>query len=66
MYTMPMAMLEPISAGIVVALINRFIISNNNLFDYCKTGNETIIEHDDAVSSSSITSTDAIEIHAHF
>ena len=48
---MPMAMLEPIS---------------NNLFDYCKTGNETIIEHDDAVSSSSITSTDAIEIHAHF
>ena len=63
---MPMAMLEPISAGIVVALINRFIISNNNLFDHCKSGNETIIEHDDSVSSSSITSTDAIEIHAHF
>jgi hypothetical protein len=58
--------LEPISAGIVVALINRFIISNNNLFDYCKTGNETVIEHDDAVSSSSITTTDALEIHSHF
>ncbi len=58
--------LEPIGAGIIVALINRYIISNNHLFDYCKTGNETIIEHDDAVSSSSITSTDAIEIHTHF
>ena len=63
---MPMAMLEPISAGLIVALINRFIISNNHLLDYCKSGNETIIEHDDAISSSSITSTDAIEIHAHF
>ena len=63
---MPMAMLEPISAGIVVALINRFIISNNNFFDYCKTGNGTVIEHDDAVSSSSITTTDALEIHSHF
>ena len=61
-----MAMLEPISAGRIVALINRFIISNNNLFDYCTSGNETIIEHDDAVSSSSISTTDAIEVHAHF
>ncbi len=66
MYTMSMAMLEPISAGLIVALINRSIISNNNLFDYCKSNTETITEHDDSVSSSSITSTDAIEVHTHF
>ncbi len=66
MYTMPMAMLEPISAVLIVALINRFILSNHNLFGYCKSGSETIIEHDDSVSSSSITSTDEIEGHAHF
>ena len=59
--------LEPIGAGIIVALINRYIISNNNLFDYCTGTNETIIEHDGAVSSSSISTTGAIEItHAHF
>ena len=58
--------LEPIGAGLIVALINRYIISNNNLFDYCTRANETIIEHDDAVSSSSISTTDAIEVHAHF
>ena len=60
------SILEPIGAGIIVSLINRYIISNNHLLDYCKGTNETVIEHDDAVSSSSITSTDAIEIHAHF
>ena len=58
--------LAPIGAGIIVALINRYIISNNHLFDYCTGTNETIIEHDDAVSSSSISTTDAIEVHAHF
>ena len=58
--------LEPVGAGVLVALINKFIISNNNLCDYCCKDHETLIEHDDSISSSSITTTDAIEIHAYF
>jgi len=61
-----LAFIEPVSAGVVVALINKFIISNNHLCDSCSKAHETLIEHDDSVSSSSITTTDAIEIHAHF
>lgn len=58
--------LEPIGAGLIVALINKYIINNHHLLDYCKGTNDTTIEHDDAISSSSISTTDAIEIHAHF
>lgn len=60
-------LLEPIGAGLIVALINKFIINNHHLFDYCKGDNEIVIEVDDAVSSTTTSSTtDAIEIHAHF
>ena len=62
MYTMP-TILEPISVGILVAVINKYIINNHHLFD-CQNGESTVI-HDDAVSSTSST-TEAIEIHAHF
>ena len=58
--------LEPIGAGLIVALINKFIINNQHLFDYCKGDNEVVIEIDDAVSSTTSSTTDAIEIHAHF
>lgn len=61
-----LAFCEPVAAGVLVSLINRYIISNNHLCDYCYKPEETLIEHDDSVSSSSITTTDAIEIHAHF
>ena len=60
-------LLEPIGAGLIVALINKFVINNHHLFDYCKGYNEVVIEIDDAVSSTTTSSTtDAIEIHAHF
>ena len=59
--------LEPIGAGLIVALINKHIINNHHLFDYCKGDTEIIIEIDDVVSSTTASSTsDAIEIHAHF
>lgn len=57
---------EPIIAGIVVSILNRFIINNNALWGYCQTTEETTIENDDVVSSSSISTTDAIQTHAHF
>ena len=64
---MPTPICEPIMAGVLVALINTFIINNHHLFDYCKGDNiETIIEVDDDTPSSSTSTTDAIEIHAHF
>ena len=59
-------MLEPIGAGVLVALINKFIINNHHLFDYCKSNNNIIIETDDDTPSSSTSTTDAIETHAHF
>ena len=59
-------LLEPIGAGLIVALINKFIINNHHLCDYCKGVNEVVIEIDDAVSSTTSSTTDAIEIHAHF
>ena len=59
-------LLEPIGAGLMVALINKFIINNHHLFVYGKGDNELVIEIDDAVSSTTSSTTDAIEIHAHF
>ena len=53
-------LLEPIGAGLIVALINKFIINNHHLFDYCKGDNEIVIEVDDAVSSTTSSTTDAI------
>ena len=61
-----LAFLEPVAAGVLVTLINKYIISNNHFCDSCSKAEDTVIEHDDSVSSSSITTTDAIEIHAHF
>lgn len=57
---------EPIIAGIVVSILNRFIINNNTLWGYCQTTEETVIENDDIVSSSSVSTIDAIQTHAHF
>lgn len=59
--------LEPIGAGIAVALINKFIINNNYLWHLCTGCRDTKHdEHEECTSSSSISTTDAVEIHAHF
>ena len=62
---------EPIGAGIVVALINKFIINNNLFCNLCmgsraEQGKNKYDEHEEDVSSTSTTTADAVEIHAHF
>ena len=60
------ALLEPIEAGLIIALINKYIINNHKLWDYmCGT---TAVEeanqpHEDA--SSTTTSINDAEIHIH-
>jgi hypothetical protein len=64
------AILEAVGAGTAVALINRFIISNNwlwGLFLGCTAHPTTQYNDDQDCTSSSSTSTiDAVEIHTHF
>ena len=60
------SIVEPIGAGIIVALINKFIINNHGLWSLCSGCRDVKKDNDnDAVSSSSTTTIDTIEIHAH-
>ena len=54
--------LEPIAAGLVVAIINRFVINNAWLWQGCQAGVE---DHDDSVSSytTSVSSSDLVLHH---
>ena len=57
--------LEPIGAGLLVALISKYVINNNQLCDrICKTKDEEpeIVEDD---SSSNTTSINGAEVHIH-
>ena len=57
--------LEPIGAGLAVALINKFIINNSWLWQQCTTPrNED--DDDECTSSSSTTTIDTVEVPAHF
>ena len=61
------SVLEPIGAGIAVALINKFIINNNYLWSLCSGSRPNEEDgHEDNISSTSTTTVDTIEIHAHF
>ena len=61
---------EPIGAGVTVALINNFSINNNWLWQLCLScwaeQGKKYDEHEDAISSTSTTTADAVEVHAHF
>ena len=62
---------EPIGAGVTVALINKFIINNNWLWQLClgcraEQGKKHVDEHEDTISSTSTTTVDSLEVHAHF
>jgi len=62
------AILEPIEAGLVIALINKYIINNNRLWEYlCGTNVQQQQTHEDinSCSSSSTTSINDAEIHIH-
>jgi len=68
MYIYMTSVLEPIGAGLVVALINKFIINNSSLWQLCMSGRveKQREDADDHVSSTSTTTVDTIEVHAHF
>ncbi len=52
---------EPITAGLIVALIDKFIINNNSLWDiWCSSH----VDEDSASSTTSIN--DYVEGHVHF
>ena len=59
------SIIEPIGAGLIVALINKFFINNHSLWGQC-SGCKDVKKDDtgDTVSSSS-TTIETIEIHAH-
>ena len=59
--------IEPVGAGIIVALINKFIINNHGLWAFCSGSREDKRhEADECTSSSSTTTIDTIEVNAHF
>ena len=70
--------LEPIGAGITVAMINKFVINNSwvwKLLSGCWLGGcpalaqhheEVEVEEEECVSSTSTTTVDSVEVHAHF
>ena len=59
--------LEPIGAGIAVALINKFIINNRYLWSLCSGSRPNKQDdHEDTISSTSTTAVDTVEVHAHF
>ena len=68
---------EPIGAGITVALINKFVINNGwvgKLLSGCWLGgcpalaqhHEDVAVEEECVSSTSTTTVDSVEVHAHF
>ncbi len=59
--------LEPIGAGIAVALINKFIINNNYMWTFCSGSRpDKNDEHEDDISSTNTSVVDTVEVHAHF
>ena len=60
-------LLEPIGAGIIVALIHKFIINSSSLWDSCSNSiPHKQYEHEDGVSSTNTYVVDTVEVHAHF
>ena len=59
---------EPIGAGLIVALISKYIINNNNICDrICETKvvEPEIVEEDSSSNTTSVNSAELVHIH-HF
>ena len=59
---------EPIGAGLIVALISKYVINNNHICDsVCKTKNEEpeMFEEDSSSNTTSVNSAELIHVH-HF
>ena len=62
------SILEPIGAGLLVALISKYVINNNQLCDrICETKEEEpeIVEEDASSNTSSVNSAELVHVH-HF
>ena len=63
---MPTAILEPIEAGLIVALVNKYIINNDKLWEYlCGTTRVEEAKQDQEDASSTTTSINDAAIHVH-
>ena len=63
---MPIAILEPIEAGIIVALVNKYIINNHKLCEYmCGTQEVPEAKQPQEDASSTTTSIHDAEVHMH-
>ena len=62
------SILEPIGAGLLVALISKYVINNNQLCDrICETKEEKpeIVEEDAISNTTSVNSAELVHVH-HF
>lgn len=60
--------IQPVLAGLVVAIINKYIINNNSLWNICSTTTVISTHEDDDVASRTTTISDAStfnETHIH-
>ena len=63
---MPTAILEPIEAGLIVALVNKYIINNDKLWEYlCGATRVEEAKQDQEDASSTTTSINDAEINVH-
>ena len=64
---MAVSILEPIAAGIIVSLFNKYVLSRFDMFRPCTAAPEPAAEHEeDCVSSASSASTAGSIHHVHF
>ena len=58
------SLIEPVTVGIIVAFLNKYVISNGNLFYYCTCSNENYNEDSsDDVSGTSTAINDDSHIY---
>ena len=63
---MPIAILEPIEAGLIVALVNKYILNNDKLCEYiCGTTKVGEAKQEQEDASSTTTSINDAAIHVH-
>ncbi len=54
--------IEPVCAGLLISLINKWIFNNTSLWSLC-SGNQLYVNHEDDLSSSSTSINDSFEAH---
>ena len=61
-----LTILEPIGAGLLVALISKYVINNKPLCDsICETEEQEIVEGNSSSNTTSVNSAELVHVH-HF